>query len=105
MPKTKLGRWSVILIIAMPVLFLLGRFFMNLFYESVSSGDTILEDIANRPALALSMLAGMGCGVSAFVTGLIAILKQKERAVLVYISTILGFLEILFLIGEFTSPH
>ncbi|MBN2100442.1 hypothetical protein JW710_00910 [Candidatus Dojkabacteria bacterium] len=105
MPKTKLGNWSIGLIIAMPFLFLLGRFFIDLFYESVSSGDTILEDIAKRPALGLSMLAGMGSGVSAFVTGLIAIIKQKERALLVFVSTVLGALVVLFLIAEIVYPH
>lgn len=105
MPKTKLGKWSVVLIILTPVLFFLGSLFLKLFYESVSSGSTILEDIVKRPVLAIPMLLGMGSGVSAFFTGLIAIIKDKERAVVVFVSTVLGLLVILFLIGEFTSPH
>lgn len=105
MPKTKLGKWSVKLIIAMPLLFLLGRLSMNLFYDSVSSGDSILEDIARRPMLAISMLAGMVSGVSAFVTGLVAIVRKKERAILVIVSTIIGAMVVLFLIGEFAFPH
>jgi hypothetical protein len=63
-----------------------------------------LADIADRPALALTMLAGMATGVSAFITGLIAIIKLKERSILVYVATIVGAALIVFLIGEFSSP-
>ena len=64
-----------------------------------------MEDIAARPALALTMLAGMLAGISAFITGLLAILRQKDNALLVYVSTVFGALLILFLMGEITSPH
>jgi hypothetical protein len=74
-------------------------------YESVPAGDTILKDIVVRPALALTMLAGMASGISAFVTGLITIIKQKERALFVYAATLVGALLILFLIGELVFPH
>lgn len=104
-PKTTLGRWSLGLIIAVPILFFIGSFFRNLLYVSVPAGDTILEDIARRPALALTMLAGMASGISAFITGLIAVIKKRERGLLVYISTTMGFLLILFLLGEILFPH
>jgi hypothetical protein len=105
MPKTVLGKWSLGLIIAMPILFVIGTSFTNSLYKSVPAGDTILADIANRPALALSMLAGFASGISAFITGLTAIIKQKERALLVYLSTLMGALLILFLVAEISFPH
>jgi len=104
-PKTKLGKWSVGLAAAMPVLFFIGMSFTTLLYESVPAGGTILKDIAVRPVLALTMLSGMVSGISAFVTGLIAIIRQKERAILVYGATLIGALLIVFLLGEFISPH
>ncbi|MFH2040484.1 MAG: hypothetical protein ABIJ65_13720, partial [Chloroflexota bacterium] len=58
-----------------------------------------------RPALALSMLAGMLAGVSAFITGVLAIFTQKERAFLVYISCSIGGLLFIFLVGEIMFPH
>ena len=76
-----------------------------MFYKSVPAGSTILKDIAIRPALALTMLTGMVSGISAFVIGLIAIIRQKERALLVYGATLIGVLLIIFLVGEFLSPH
>jgi len=104
-PKTTLGRWPLGLIIAMLTLFFIGPLFRNLLYTSVPAGDTILEDIVKRPALALTMLAGMASGISAFITGLIAIIKKKERGLSVYIATTMGFLLILFLLGEILFPH
>jgi hypothetical protein len=104
MPKTTLGKWSLGLIIGMPILFVIGSSFSNTLYGSVPAGNSILADIADRPALALTMLAGMATGVSAFITGLIAIIKLKERSILVYVATIVGAALIVFLIGEFSSP-
>ncbi len=105
MPITRLGKWSVGAIIVMPLLFILGTSFTNSLYQSAPAGETILEDIAMRPALALTMLAGMGAGILALITGLVTIIREKEKAVLVYVSSLIGFLLVLFLVGEILSPH
>jgi hypothetical protein len=105
MPKTQWGKWSVGLIIIMPLLFIIGSSFTNSIYKSVPAGGTILADIAVRPALALTMLAGMLAGILSFVTGLWAIIPKKERAIPVYISSLIGALLILFLIAEILFPH
>ena len=104
-PTTKLGKWSLGLITAMPTLLFIGTSFTDSLYKLVPAGSTILEDIARRPALAITMLAGMVAGISAFIVGLKAILRQKERALLVYVATSIGMLLILFLIGEVLFPH
>jgi Na+/phosphate symporter len=105
MPKTKLGWWSLGLIIAMPILFWTGMSLTDTLYQGVSAGGTIPKDIAARPALALTMLAGMGTGISAFITGMIAIFKKNERALLVFVSTVVGALLILYLAAEIAYPH
>ena len=104
-PKTGLGKCSVMLIIAMPIFFALGSSFANSLYRSVPSGNTILADIMARPALALTMLTGMAAGVAAFVTGSIAMFKQKDNTHLVCLATILSALFVMFLIGEIAFPH
>ena len=104
-PKTKLGKWSVGLIVAMPILFVIGTSFTISLYRSTPAGETILADIASRPALALTLLAGMIAGISAFITGLVAISRQREKAILTYISTTIGALLVIFLIGEIIFPH
>ena len=104
LPITSLGKWSVGLIVAMPLLFIIGTAFTNSLYKSVPAGGTILADIAARPALALTMLAGMVAGISAFITGLLAIIK-KENALLVYVAGVIGALLLVFLAGEILFPH
>ena len=104
-PGTTLGRWSVGFIVVMPILFVFGTSFSSSLYESVSAGRTILADIASRPLVGLTMLAGMAAGISGFITGLLAIVKHKEKALLVYVSTVIGGLLILFLVIEFAFPH
>ena len=100
LPKTTVGKWSLGLIIAMPLLFFIGSSFADTIYQSVPAGGTILADIAARPALVLTMLAGMAAGISAFITGLLAIFRKIDKAILVVISSLLGALLILFLAGE-----
>ena len=104
-PRTNLGKCSVALIVAMPLFFVLGGSFTNTLYGSVPSGDSIFEDVAMRPALALTMLTGMAAGVAACVTGAIAMFKKKDDTHLVCLSTMLGGLFIMFLIGELVFPH
>jgi len=105
MEKTKLGKWSIGLILIMFVLFFIGSSLTDTLYDSVPAGGTIFADIVNRPALALSMLTGFGAGISALITGLISIIKQKERSFLVFLSTLVGAALTLFLIAEFLFPH
>ena len=102
-PRTILGRWSVGLIIAMPVFFYIGFSFVS-FYDFISAGKTIPQDIIVRPGVALPMLAGMVSGVSTFITGLVSIIRKKERALLVYVATMIGGLLTLFLLGEIFFP-
>ena len=104
MPKTKLGKWSLTLILAMFALFFIGPFLADFLYESVPAGDSLFEDIVSRPALAIAMLLGFSAGVLAFVTGLISIFKHQERAVLVFVSTLVGAAPTIYLIAEFLLP-
>jgi hypothetical protein len=104
MPKTKLGKWSVGLILAMVTLFVIGLSLPNILYKSAPSGNTLLDDVVNRPLLALSMLAGVGASISALITGLVAVLKRKERAILVYGSTLVGAAVVFFVIAMFLFP-
>lgn len=105
LPKTKLGTWSIVLIVLMPAAIFIGSLLADTLYASVHSGDTILKDIVIRPFIALTMLTGMAFGIAAFIIGMISIIRQKERAFLVYLSTVIGALLILFLIAEIFSDH
>ena len=104
-PRTRLGWWAVALAIAMPILFVIGSSFAASLYESVPGGQDLLEDIAARPALALTMLAGMGAGISAFIAGLMSLIRHKDYAILVIAATLIGALPVLYLVGEVAFPQ
>lgn len=104
LPVTTVGKWSVGLILAMPVLFFIGAAFARWLYPSIPAGNTILADITVRPALALTMLAGMASGIAAFITSILAIAK-KEKALLVYAAGMMGAFLIFFLAGEVLISH
>jgi len=105
MPATTIGKWSIGLIVVMPLLLMLGMSFTSTLYQSARAGSTILADIAARPALALTMLAGFAAGIAAFITGLFAVIRQKDNSLLVYIASLIGALLVIFLIGEVLFPH
>ena len=44
-------------------------------------------------------------GLAALVTGLISIIKGRERSILVFLATLIGLFALLFLFGEFLFPH
>ncbi len=105
MPKTTIGKWSVGLIAAMLVLIFTVPTLDSTYYKGVEAGDTIVQDMTRRPLIAFPMLLGMLSGIIAFVTGLVALIKHKERAALVYLSTALGALLILFMVGDLFSSE
>jgi len=104
LPKTILGKWSVVLIIAMPILFYIGVSFVD-FYSFIPAGRTILQDIVNRPGVALPMLAGFACGIAAFFTGIMGIIKKKDYSILVFLSSTMGFFMLLWCFAEILFPH
>ena len=97
-PKTVLGIWSVSLIIAFFA-------FLASFFVLVAIGQRGGETFFSNPALTVPMLFATSCGVSAFITGLIGIIKSRERAILVYLSAAIGFFVLLFGLAEILFPH
>jgi hypothetical protein len=81
-PSTKLGWWSVGLASAYFVLMPMWSFFGSL---------------GAYPAFL--------CGFVAGIIGLIAVIKQHERSLLVYLAMIPLLFEVIFILGEFLIPH
>jgi len=88
----------------MPILFCIGMSFVS-FYESTPAGKTIPHDIFARPGVALPMSAGFVSGITAFLCGIIDITRKKDYSILVFISTMMGFFVLLWILGETTFPH
>ena len=102
MPKTTLGKWSVALIIAFIVVIVAHQVaFQLLMASGWRGGETFFGAlVATVPVI----LAGIS-GISAFVTGLIGIIRTRERSVTVYLAVTIGLLVLLFLLGEVIFPH
>jgi len=55
--------------------------------------------------VALTLAAWGILAAAAFVTGLISIIKSKERSILVFLAVILGVFFLILILGEFLVPH
>ena len=93
-PKTVLGKWSVGLIVIFFLLVAVQKVF-------IISGQWA-SDAVKLNALGITVVAGVG----AFVTGIIGVIKSKEGAILVLLSTVTGFIVLMFILpglGEAVS--
>ena len=99
-PKTTPGKWSVGLIISAFLLFVV---FMIEVATGYRGGDTFDLSVDFWPGFPM-LLAGL-CAIISMVTGIIGIVKSKERSVLVFLATALGCFAFIFVAGEFLFPH
>jgi hypothetical protein len=96
LPRTLLGKCSIGLIVGLVIFFAVAGLV-------VASGQQGGETFFSNLAISVPMfLAGIS-GISAFFTGVVSIIKSKERSVFVFFTTFMGLLVISFLSGEFLS--
>ena len=98
LPQSALGKWSVRLLTAFAV-------FFAAFELLVASGQRGGETFFSNLALTIPILLAGTSGVLAFVTGLIGVIRNRERSILVFVAMLVGFLVLLFCIGEVVFPH
>jgi hypothetical protein len=81
LPKTPLGKWSTGLAVSAILFFALGGFLFP--FEP--------SDPRFKPVLALAVIIAVaGISGAALVTGLISMIKSKERSAFVLVSTAIG---------------
>ncbi len=97
-PKTQPGRWSVGLIIAFLLLFIS-------FQLLVASGQRGGETFFSNPVLTIPIVFAGISDICAFFTGLLSIIRKKERSILVFLATMMGFFVLVFVLGEILVPH
>ena len=98
LPKTKLGKWSTVLIIAFIV-------FIVAFQLLVASGQRGGETFFGNLVLTIPILLAGTSGVFASVTGLIGVIRNRERSILVFLAISIGLFVLLFSLGEVIFPH
>jgi len=85
LPKTPLGWWSVGLVIALIVLF------------------AVVPEVPGEEITALGRALAIGfAGISgaAFITGLVGIVKRRERSILVFLSTAIGLFALVIAVAQ-----
>lgn len=97
LPRSKIAWWSVGLAAVFVVLSLVDMYVMY----RVSNNLPLAQRGTMISFGFLLMLSGLAAGI----TGLIALLKKRERSWLTWLSTLPGLLMIFLLLGEFISPH
>ena len=97
-PKTTMGRWSTGLIFAF---FLFFAVFLILVASGQRGGDTFFSNLT----LTIPMMLAWISGISALLTGIIGIVKSRERSILVFVATAIGLLVLAFSLGEILFPH
>jgi len=97
-PQTRLGNWSVVLLGASVLLFLFSLLLVALGQQG---GDTFFSNLL----LTIPMLLAGISGVAAFATGFIGMIRDKERSIFVFFITVIGFIIVVFGLGEILFPH
>ena len=83
LPKTRAGRWALWL----------------------SAGFIILIAVKIIAFLPLPTFAVAALGLVGFIMGIVAIFKNKDRAILTFIAILVGLLIVLWTVLEFIFPH
>jgi len=97
-PKTILGKLSV----GLAILFFL---ILSLFYLLCALGQRGGDTFFSNLFLAIPGLSMAISGIAAFFTGFFSIFKKRERAILVFLSSTVGFLVLFFVLAEILFPH
>ena len=64
-------------------------------------GDTFFSNLR----LSLLILPAGIAAIAAFFTGIFGIIKRKDYAIFVFITTLIGFFVLAFVAGELLVPH
>jgi predicted membrane channel-forming protein YqfA (hemolysin III family) len=88
LPKTMLGKWSVWLNVFFMIVIITSIILVNVL--GILSYDNHWWDVTVPLVFSAS--------IAAFVIGIIAVKKNKERSVSVFLSILIGLLSILFLL-------
>jgi peptidoglycan/LPS O-acetylase OafA/YrhL len=97
-PKTKLGKRSAWLLVTLAAL--MGIFRVNILLGQ-QGGDTFFSN----PSLAIPILLAGISGIAAFITGLISIIRKKERSISVYLAVAIGLIVLIVAFANIISPY
>jgi hypothetical protein len=71
----------------------------------VASGQRDSATFFSNKILTVPALTATTARIAAFITGLISIVRSRERSVSVYLAVGFGFITLVFVLGEIIFPH
>jgi len=83
LPKSTLGKWAAGLAIAF----------------------IVLITVKIQASLPLPTFFIAALGLAGFITGIVAVFKNRDRAILIFLSFIVGLIIMLWTAAEFMFPH
>ena len=98
--KSKISWVPLVSFALVIVSFVISTLSANTIYVSVTADDTLISDFTTRPLVSIPMLLAGLAALVAVVTGLVAIIKLKEKSLLVWIATIISSLLVLMTVAE-----
>jgi cell division protein FtsW (lipid II flippase) len=99
MPKTRLGQWSVGLVVLFFLLFATGIFIIS------RQGPRTDETFFDNPVASIPVLSAGASAIASFFTGVLSIWKYKERSIFVFVACLIVLFVLIFLLGEILVPH
>lgn len=103
LPKTSHGKKSMWFLATFAALMALSSVLSVVFQDRM--GDIVSMDSTMRPLVIAGGLMSLLAGLVAFVFAALATTRQKERALLLVLPILVGFLILMFVFGEIFIPH
>lgn len=97
-PSTRLGWWSVWLLVGFFV-------FFGIFSSLVASGQRGGETFFSNPWLAVTMLIAASSAILGGITAVVAVFGRRERSLLSILALLIGLFVLTFVLGEIIYPH
>ena len=98
-PKTKLGKWALILFVAQVLLMVIFYSIIAIF--DVKGGDTFFSN----PELFIPLISAWLSGAVALVLGVISLIRDKPKSILIILISLVTLLTTWYGIAEVTFPH
>jgi hypothetical protein len=97
-PKTRLGKRSAWLLVTLAIS-------MGVFRINALLGHQGSDTFFSNPSLAIPILLAGISGIAAFITGLLSIIREKERSISVYLAVAIGLIVLIVAFAQIISPH
>lgn len=87
------------------ICFVISTISANTIYRSVVANDTAIGDFTTRPLVSIPMLLAAISVITCLITGLVSIIRFKERSPWLIIPVIISSILVIMVISELIFQH